>query len=57
MDGRIISEVFDSKCLSAMELRFIESYGRRLIKSSDLDKKSTADKDIIEKLKSLGYIH
>ncbi len=57
MDGRIISKAFDSKYFSAMELRFIESYGRRLIKSSDLEKKSAADKDIIEKLKSLGYIH
>lgn len=57
MDGRIISKAFDSKYLSAMELRFIESYGRRLIKSSDLEKESAADKDIIEKLKSLGYIH
>ena len=57
MDGRIISKAFDSKYLSAMELKFIESYGRRLIKSSDLEKESAADKDIIEKLKSLGYIH
>ena len=57
MDGRIISEAFDSKCLSAMELRFIESYGRRLIELRDLEKKSPVDKAIIEKLKSLGYIH
>lgn len=57
MDGRIISKAFDSKYLSAMELKFIESYGRRLIKSSDLKKKSKADKDLIKKLKSLGYIH
>jgi predicted AlkP superfamily phosphohydrolase/phosphomutase len=57
MDGRIISKAFDSKYLSAMELKFIESYGRRLVKSSDLKKKSKADKDLIKKLKSLGYIH
>jgi len=57
MNGRIISEAFNPQYLSTMETRFIESYGRRLIKSTDLDKKSAVDKDIIEKLKSLGYIH
>ena len=57
MDGRVISEAIDSEYLSAMEPGVIESYGRRLIKSSDLEKKSKADKALIEKLKSLGYIH
>jgi hypothetical protein len=57
MNGRIISEAFDSEYFSAMEPSVIESYGRRFIKSSDLKKKSKADKALIEKLKSLGYIH
>jgi len=57
MDGRVISEAINSEYLSATEPSVIESYGRRLIESSDLKKKSKADKALIEKLKSLGYIH
>lgn len=57
MDGRIISEAFNKNYLSIEDLQFIESYGKRLVKSSDVDKKSPVDKAMIEKLKSLGYIH
>jgi len=57
MDGRIISEAFDSKYLADMESGSIPSYGRRSIKPSERDRKSEVDKAIIEKLKSLGYIH
>jgi predicted AlkP superfamily phosphohydrolase/phosphomutase len=57
MDGRIISEAFDSKYQATMEPKFIPSYGKRSIKSGELDKKRKVDKAIIEKLKALGYIH
>lgn len=58
MDGRIISEAFDSRYRSTMKSAFIPSYGKRLIKEpSEQYKKSEVDKDITEKLKALGYIH
>jgi predicted AlkP superfamily phosphohydrolase/phosphomutase len=57
MDGRIISEAFDSKYLVDMEFESIPTYGKRSIKLSEQDKRSAVDRALIEKLKSLGYIH
>jgi predicted AlkP superfamily phosphohydrolase/phosphomutase len=57
IDGRIISEAFDSKYQASMKPRYIPSYGKRSIKLDELDKKSKVDKAVIEQLKALGYIH
>jgi hypothetical protein len=55
MDGRVIVEAFQDKFNKSRKIRFIPTYGAPS-KSGDEKKPRELDKEVLEDLKSLGYI-
>jgi arylsulfatase A-like enzyme len=55
MDGRVIGEVFHDKFKKSRKIKFIPTYGAPS-KSEEGKKPRELDKEVLEDLKSLGYI-
>jgi len=55
MDGELYLEAIEDKFLATNEIQYIRSYGQRK-DVSEAPRKSQFDEEILERLKSLGYI-
>jgi predicted AlkP superfamily phosphohydrolase/phosphomutase len=55
MDGEPFLEAFQEKFLAANEVQYINTYGRRKA-AAETPRKSQFDEEILERLRSLGYI-